>query len=48
MLTIIEQQKAFYFSYDMDLTKRLQTIVNEKLATGSVLGVSEYSGISIP
>jgi hypothetical protein len=32
MFKVIEKQNAFYFSYQMDLTKRIQTIVTEKLA----------------
>lgn len=47
MLTNIENQKAFYFSYEIDLTKRIQTIVNEKLVAGSVQG-GDYDVISIP
>lgn len=44
MLRVVERQKAFYFSYDLDLTKRLQVTVNEKLAAAP----ADYSpGISL-
>ena len=32
MLMQIEKQQAFYFSYDLDLTKRMQLQINEKLS----------------
>ena len=35
MFKVIENQKAFYFSYQMDLTKRIQRIVTEKLASSA-------------
>lgn len=34
MLKVVENQKAFYFSFDIDLTKRLQVVIGDKLRLG--------------